>query len=102
MRDENGQGQNRFSPSSRNNQGRRQASGRSGGEAILDEAAAREFAASLRGPVLLADDGDYDEARKLFNAMIDHRPAVIARCAGAADVVAAVRFAREHAWAFSR
>ena len=72
-----------------------------GGEAILDEAAVREFAASLRGPVLLAGDRDYDEARKLFNGMIDHRPAVIARCAGAADVVAAVRFAREHAWAFS-
>ena len=67
-----------------------------GGEAILDEAAVREFAASLRGPVLLAGDRDYDEARKLFNGMIDHRPAVIARCTGAADVVAAVRFAREH------
>src|SRR5262249_53200402 len=67
-----------------------------GGEAILDEAAVSEFAASLRGRVLLAGDGDYDEARKLFNGMIDHRPAVIARCTGAADVVAAVRFAREH------
>ena len=67
-----------------------------GGEATLDEAAVQEFATNLRGPVLLAGDGDYDEARKLFNGMIDHRPALIARCSGAADVVAAVRFAREH------
>ena len=41
-----------------------------GGKAILDEAAVREFATNLRGPVLLAGDGDYDEARKLFNGMI--------------------------------
>jgi hypothetical protein len=66
VRYENGQGQNRFSPSSRNNQGGRKANRRSGGEAILDEAVAREFVASLRGPVLLAGDGDYDAARKLF------------------------------------
>src|SRR5215471_2248865 len=67
-----------------------------GGKASLDEAAVREFATNLRRPVLLAGDGDCDEARKLFNGMIDHRPALIARCSGAADVVAAVRFAREH------
>ena len=67
-----------------------------GGEATLDEAAVQEFGASLRGPVLLAGDGGYDEARRLFNGMIDHRPALIARCMGAADVMAAVRFAREH------
>jgi FAD/FMN-containing dehydrogenase len=69
---------------------------RGGGEATLDEAAVRKFAASLRAPVLLAGDGDYDEARKLFNGMINHRPALITRCTGAADVIAAVRFAREH------
>ena len=67
-----------------------------GGEATLDEAAVQEFGASLRGPVLLAGDGGYDEARRLFNGMIDHRPALIARCMGPADVMAAVRFAREH------
>ena len=39
---------------------------------------------------------DYDEARKLYNGMIDKRPLMIARCADVADVVAAVNFAREH------
>jgi FAD/FMN-containing dehydrogenase len=50
----------------------------------------------LRGPLLRAGDAGYDEARTVLNAMIDHRPALIARCAGAADVVATVEFAREH------
>src|SRR5438046_3732000 len=67
-----------------------------GTDAILEEAAAHDFAAGLRGPLLRPGDGGYDEARKVWNGMIDRRPALIARCAGAADVMAAVRFARTH------
>jgi len=74
-----------------------------GGEAILESAAARDFADSLRGRLLQAGDGGYDEARRVWNGMIDRRPAMIARCAGPADVLAAVRFAREHQlWSRSR
>jgi FAD binding domain/Berberine and berberine like len=54
------------------------------------------FRARLRGPLLLSGDQGYDEARTVWNALIDHRPALIARCSGAADVVAAVQFARQH------
>jgi FAD/FMN-containing dehydrogenase len=50
----------------------------------------------LRGPLLLAGDTGYDEARTVWNALIDRRPALIARCSGAADVAASVVFAREH------
>ncbi|MFE9635705.1 FAD-binding protein [Streptomyces sp. NPDC006463] len=49
----------------------------------------------LAGDVLAPDDPGYDEARTLFNAMIDRRPAVIAQCESTADVVTAVRFARD-------
>ncbi|WKE72458.1 FAD-binding oxidoreductase [Streptomyces sp. WP-1] len=49
----------------------------------------------LAGEVLVPEDPGYDDARAVFNGMVDRRPAVIARCAGAADVVRAVRFARE-------
>src|SRR5258705_3973493 len=49
-----------------------------------------------RGPVLGPDDRDYDATRSIWNGMIDRRPAAIARCLGTVDVIAAVRFAREH------
>ncbi len=54
-----------------------------------------ELAASLRGELIMPGDAGYDDARAVYNAMIDRRPAAIARCANAADVVACVRFARE-------
>ncbi|MFW6193621.1 MAG: FAD-binding oxidoreductase [Gemmatimonadota bacterium] len=50
----------------------------------------------LRGPLLTEGDGGYEEARTLWNAMIDERPALIAQCTCAADVRTAVHFAREH------
>ena len=53
------------------------------------------FAAGLHGRVIGPDAPDYDEARAIWNGMIDRRPAVIARCAQTADVSRAVRFARE-------
>ena len=50
---------------------------------------------SIHGLVIGPDHGGYDEARSIWNGAIDRRPACIARCTGVADVVAAVRFARE-------
>src|SRR5215469_419825 len=68
----------------------------SGTDAILEDAAMHELRASLHGPLLCPGDASYDEARKVWNGMIDRRPALIARCAGVADVIAAVKFARTH------
>ena len=50
---------------------------------------------AIRGPVIGPDDEGYDAARAIWNGAIDRRPAFVARCTGVADVVAAVRFARE-------
>ena len=50
----------------------------------------------LRGPLLLPGDSGYDDSRTVWNAMIDRRPALVARCLGTADVTACVQFAREH------
>jgi len=55
----------------------------------------QQLASRLRGPLLLPGDGGYEDARRIFNAMIDRRPAAIARCTGAVDVIECVRFARE-------
>src|SRR5579885_2511758 len=61
----------------------------------LDDAAAAALRARFRGALLRPGDAGYDAARSLWNGMIDKRPALIARCTGAADVIAAVTFARE-------
>ena len=53
------------------------------------------FRSGLRGEVLLPGGDGYEEARSIWNAMIDRRPAVVVRALGAADVIAAVEFARE-------
>src|SRR5215212_9541985 len=62
----------------------------------LDEALVQEFAANLRGELIRPEDDGYDAARAVFNGMIDRHPALIARCAGVADVIKAVNFARTH------
>jgi len=67
-----------------------------GGDTTLPRAAVQEFFASLRGQGLLAGDAGYDSARRIWNGMIDRHPAIIARCAGAADVINSVNFAREN------
>jgi FAD/FMN-containing dehydrogenase len=54
------------------------------------------FAASLRGMLIQPGDADYEAARRVHNGMIDKRPALIARCADVADVIAGVNFAREN------
>ena len=51
--------------------------------------------ASFRGDLISPGDVDYDEQRKVWNGSIDRKPGLIARCAGVADVIAAVRFARD-------
>ncbi len=55
-----------------------------------------QLAAELSGSLTTADDPGFDSARAVYNAMIDKRPAAIARCQDTADVIACVRFGREH------
>lgn len=62
----------------------------------LSQGVVRAFAAKLRGDVLCCEDADYDDTRRVFNAMIDRRPALIVRCVDADDVVRGVEFARAH------
>jgi len=66
------------------------------GGAPLKPESIEELRTSLRGPLFTPGTPGYDQARTVWNAMIDRRPALIVRCAGAADVVRGVRFAREH------
>lgn len=56
----------------------------------------QNFKAQLRGQLVQPDDPDYNEVRKIWNAMIERRPAMIVRCAGVADVMRAVDFARDN------
>ena len=64
--------------------------------AELDDATVAGFKDNLHGEVLVPDDLAYDGARTIWNRLIDKRPALIARCCTADDVVRSVRFAREH------
>jgi FAD/FMN-containing dehydrogenase len=65
-----------------------------GRNSTLKEASVTEFQKSLRGGLICPGDDSYDEARKVWNGMIDRRPGLIARCAGVSDVINSVNFAR--------
>lgn len=64
----------------------------------LREQAGDSFAGGFRGQLYAPDDEGYEEARNVYNAMIDKRPGLIARCADVADVMSAVNLARDHGW----
>jgi hypothetical protein len=68
----------------------------SGREISLNGAEIAELGTSLRGDLLLPTDSGYDQARRAWNGAFDKRPAIIARCRGASDVMQAVEFARSH------
>ena len=68
----------------------------SGDYTVISEAAVEDFRGSLHGETLRRSDEGYDSARRIWNAMIDKRPALIARCSGTADVINSVNFAREN------
>jgi FAD/FMN-containing dehydrogenase len=64
--------------------------------ACISTTTIEKFGQGLRGQLLRPDASGYDAARTIWNAMVDRRPAMIVRCAGAADVVRSVDFAGEH------
>jgi FAD/FMN-containing dehydrogenase len=68
----------------------------SGAETQIDSRAIDDLAQDLTRPPILPGSADYEEARRVFNKMIDKKPALIVRCGGVADVLRAVRFARDH------
>jgi len=72
-----------------------QFTSRTGRSSRIAEQALTTFKEGLRGRLVDAESADYDELRKIWNGMIDRRPALLVRCAGAADVLRAVRFAKE-------
>ena len=73
-----------------------QLSGLDGKPVDIAADALQAFKAAFKGQLLTPDDAAFDETRKVWNAMIDRRPGLIARCTGTADVVQAVHFARRH------
>lgn len=71
-------------------------SANSASSAALTPSVIEQLGQKLRGQLLRPGEADYETARKIWNAMIDKRPALIARCAGVADVIQSVNFARDH------
>ena len=66
------------------------------GEIDVARDSVTSWKARLRGPVLEPGDSAYEDSRTVWNSMINRRPAIVARCLGAPDVIECVRFAREH------
>lgn len=64
---------------------------------VVGENRIEAFRGQFRGDVIRPGDGAYDLARRIWNASVDKRPGLIARCSGVADVVDAVNFGRENA-----
>jgi hypothetical protein len=65
-------------------------------EELMHDNATTKLKQNLRGAVIERSDANYDEARALYNGMIDKRPRIIARCTDVADVIAAVNFGRDN------
>jgi FAD/FMN-containing dehydrogenase len=63
---------------------------------VLNDTTLATLKASLRGELIQRNEPGYEEARQLYNGMIDKRPRLIARCVDVADVITAVRFGRDH------
>jgi len=68
----------------------------SGDDTSISISVVEKFIGGLRGPGLLPQDDDYEESRKIWNGMIDRKPALIVRCQGVSDVIDCVNFAREN------
>ncbi len=66
-----------------------------GTDGVLEESIVEQLKESLRGALLRPGETGYDEARTIHNGMIDRHPAMIVRCAGVADVISSVNFARD-------
>src|SRR6476661_2216040 len=73
---------------------RRPIGGVMGSTTFAGDVARRELGESFEGELISSEDAGFDEARKLFNAMIDRKPAVIARCTNAADARAVIALAQ--------
>jgi FAD/FMN-containing dehydrogenase len=69
---------------------------RDGQATTVSDYAITALAAVLRGRLVQPSDADYDDARAVWNGMVDKHPALIVQCAGVADVVTSVNFAKEH------
>src|SRR3712207_6400325 len=67
-----------------------------GTDTVLEERVVEAFGVRLRGELFRLGDAGYDEARRVWNGMIDKHPALVVRCMSAADVINSVNFAREN------
>src|SRR3954466_16140822 len=64
--------------------------------AVVESVQADSLREQVRGEVIAPGDAAYDDARRVWNGIIDRRPALVVRCTGNADVIASIAFAREH------